>query len=57
MPLPFHTPMITVYEKYDDVLIRSPLLFIRGVARVKSIRDKIRHESGAPCFLYAAMHV
>jgi hypothetical protein len=25
-------------NKYDDVLVGSPLLFVRGVARVKSIR-------------------
>jgi hypothetical protein len=29
---------MNVYEKYNDVLIGSPLLFLRGAARVKSIR-------------------
>jgi hypothetical protein len=38
MPLAFHMPMMNVYEKYNDVLIGSPLLFVRGIARVKSIR-------------------
>jgi hypothetical protein len=59
---------------------RSPLLFVRSVARVKSIRieqnieqeslafcmwccmckkykDRMRHRTGAPYFLYAAMGV
>jgi hypothetical protein len=30
--------MMNVYEKYNDVLIGSPLLFVCGIARVKSIR-------------------
>jgi hypothetical protein len=34
--------MIAVYEKYYDVLIRSPLLFVRGVTRVKSIRERMK---------------
>jgi hypothetical protein len=33
----FHTLMINVYEKYNDVLIRSPLFFVRDAACVKSI--------------------
>jgi hypothetical protein len=38
MPPAFQMPMMNVYEKYNDVLIGSPLLFVRGIARVKSIR-------------------
>jgi hypothetical protein len=38
MPLAFYTPMMNVYENYNDVLIGSPLLLVRGAARVKSIR-------------------
>jgi hypothetical protein len=38
MPFSFHTLMIIVYEKYVDVLIGRPLLFVDGVTRVKSIR-------------------
>ncbi len=34
----FHTPMIAMYKKYNDVLIGSPLLFIRDTTYVKSIR-------------------
>jgi hypothetical protein len=32
--------MIAMYKKYDDVLIGSPLLFVRGTVLVKSIRIK-----------------
>jgi hypothetical protein len=38
MPLAFHTPMMIVYEKYDDVLIGSTLIFVHGAGHVKSIR-------------------
>jgi hypothetical protein len=37
MSLTFHTLMMNVYEKYNDVLIGSPLLFVCGTACVKSI--------------------
>jgi hypothetical protein len=37
MSLTFHTLMIVVYEKYDDVLIRRSLLFVRSTTCVKSI--------------------
>jgi hypothetical protein len=57
MPLAFHTLMIAVYEKYYDALIQSPLLFVRGATRVKSIRDRSQRRLGAPCFLYAAMRM
>jgi hypothetical protein len=30
--------MITMYEKHNDVLVRSLLLFVCGSARVKNIR-------------------
>jgi hypothetical protein len=42
MPLIFHTLMMNVYEKYNNILIGSPLLFVRGVACVKSI--EVEHE-------------
>jgi hypothetical protein len=32
--------MINTYEKYDDMLIENPLLFIRGDACVKSSRSR-----------------
>jgi hypothetical protein len=38
MPLAFHMSMIIVYEKYVDVMIGSPLVFVCGTARVKGIR-------------------
>jgi hypothetical protein len=38
MHFAFHTPMMIVYEKYNDALVGSPLLFVRGATRVKSIR-------------------
>jgi hypothetical protein len=69
--LAFHTPMIAVYEKYYDILLGSPLLFVRhngmsirsplpfvcGATCVKRIRDRMGHRSGAPCFLYAELCV
>jgi hypothetical protein len=42
-----------MYEKYDDVLVGSPLFFICGDAHVKSSRIKVVRRSGAPYFLYA----
>jgi hypothetical protein len=71
--------MIAMYKKYNDVLIGSPLLFVRGTtpiksirierdidheflsflrgaAHVKSIRDRTRCRSGAPCFLHTLVH-
>jgi hypothetical protein len=38
VPHAFHTSMITMYEKHDDVLIGSSMLFVCSVVRVKSIR-------------------
>jgi hypothetical protein len=37
MPPAFHTSMMNVYEKYNDILIWSALLFVCGTAHVKSI--------------------
>jgi hypothetical protein len=53
----FSYMMMNVYEKYNDMLIGSPLLFACGVAHVKSIKSGGVGRSGAPCFLYAAMHI
>jgi hypothetical protein len=38
MPLVFHMLMIAMSKKYYDIMIGSPLLFVRGTARVKIIR-------------------
>jgi hypothetical protein len=35
----------------------SPLLFVCGDVRVESNRSCMERRSGAPCFLYAMMHV
>jgi hypothetical protein len=38
--------------------IGSRLLFICGVVHVKSVRYMSKgHQSGAPCFLYAVLHM
>jgi hypothetical protein len=37
------------------MLIGSPLIFVPGVARVKSVRSREVHRSGAPCS-YAKIH-
>jgi hypothetical protein len=50
MPLPFHTLMIVVYEKYIE---RQAGIF--SAAYIKSIKDRMGHRSGAPYFLYAAL--
>jgi hypothetical protein len=55
MSLAFHTLIMNVYKKYNDVLIKSPLLFVHGIARVKSIRSREGRRLGAPCFLYIAL--
>jgi hypothetical protein len=36
-PIAFHTLMINVYEKYNDVMIEGSLLFVRSIVHVKSI--------------------
>jgi hypothetical protein len=56
MPLAFHTSMIIVDEKYDDILIGSPMLFIRGAAHVKSIRVErvVYREPFAFCMRHCA---
>jgi hypothetical protein len=54
---PFHTPMIAMYKKYDDVLIGSPLLFIRSTALVKSVRIKQDIDQESLAFLRGAAHV
>jgi hypothetical protein len=46
-----------VYEKYNDMLIRSLLLFVRSDEHVKSIGSRELRRSGAPCFLYVVMHM
>jgi hypothetical protein len=56
-PLLFHTLMVIVYEKYNDMLIGSSLLFVHSDACVKSIRSIEVCQSRAPYFLYAALHV
>jgi hypothetical protein len=40
MTLAFHTLTMNMYEKYNDVLIGSPLLFVRDAACVKSIESR-----------------
>jgi hypothetical protein len=57
MSLAFHMLSLNVYEKHNDVLIRSPLLVVRGAIRVKSIRSGEGRQSRAPYFLYAVLHV
>jgi hypothetical protein len=49
--------MINMYEKYDDVLVGSPLLVVRDDARVKSSRSKYVHQLRALHFLYTMMCV
>jgi hypothetical protein len=36
MILTFHTSMIVVYEKYDNMSIRSLLFFVHDAVRVKT---------------------
>jgi hypothetical protein len=48
---------MNVYEKYNDVMIGRPLLFVYGVAHVKSIGSRERRRSVAPYFLYVALRV
>jgi hypothetical protein len=57
MSLPFHTLTMDVHEKYIDVLIENPFLFVCGVAHVKNIRSRERYRSGAPYFLYVVLRV
>jgi hypothetical protein len=37
-PLSFHTPIMNLYEKYNDILIGSHIHFVHGAVCVKSIR-------------------
>jgi hypothetical protein len=57
MPLAFPMLTLNVYEKYNDVLIESLFLFVLGAARVKSIRSREKHQSGASYILYAVLCV
>jgi hypothetical protein len=43
------------YKEWNGTSIGSPLLFVRDVAHVKSIRNRMGHRSGAPYFLYMAL--
>jgi hypothetical protein len=45
----FSYVMINMYEKYDDMLIENPLLFIRGDACVKSSRRYVDRNPLAFC--------
>jgi hypothetical protein len=40
MSLVFHMLIMNMYEKYYDVLIGSPLLFVYDIVYVKSIRSR-----------------
>jgi hypothetical protein len=57
MHLAFDTLTMSVYEKFNDVLIGSPMLFIHGIVHVKSIKSIEGRRSRATCFLYVALHV
>jgi hypothetical protein len=35
----------------------EPLSFVRGEARAESNRRCVERRSGAPCFLYAVLHM
>jgi hypothetical protein len=50
MLLSFHMPMMSVYEKYNDVLIESPLFFVCGIVSVKSIRVERDVDREPPTF-------
>jgi hypothetical protein len=53
----FSYVMINMYEKYNDELDGSLLLFVYGNAHVKSSRSRQVRRSGAPSFLYAMICV
>jgi hypothetical protein len=55
---PYFSCIVTnMYEKYSDVLVGSPLLFVCDDVCVKCSKSIEVHRSGAPCFLYVAMHM
>jgi hypothetical protein len=56
MSLAFHTLIMQVYEKYDDILIENPLLFVREAAHIKSIRRREGRQSGV-IFLYVVLRM
>jgi hydroxyacyl-ACP dehydratase HTD2-like protein with hotdog domain len=51
----FSYVLINIHEKYDDMLVRGPLLFVRSDTYVKSIRSREVYRLGDLCFLYATM--
>jgi hypothetical protein len=57
MHLAFDTLTMSVYEKFNDVLIGSPMLFIHGIVHVKCIKSIEGRRLRATCFLYVALRV
>jgi hypothetical protein len=57
MPIAFHTLMMNVYETFNDVLIRSPLLFVHGATHVKNIRVERDVNQEPYAFLYTMLCV
>jgi hypothetical protein len=56
--IPANTQFVMdVYEKYNDILSRSHLLFVHDATCIKSILRKEECRLGAPCFLYMALHM
>jgi hypothetical protein len=53
----FSYMMMNMYEKYNDMLIGSLLLFVHDIACVKSIRSSEVCRSEAPCFLCVVLHM
>jgi hypothetical protein len=46
----FSYVMMNIYEKYNDMVIRSPLLFVRDTTCVRGIISGGVRRLGAPCF-------
>jgi hypothetical protein len=53
----FSYVMINMYEKYDDVLVGSYLLFVHSDAHVKTSRSRDVLQSGAPLFVCSDVHI
>jgi hypothetical protein len=53
----FSYVMINMHEKYNDVLVGSPLLFVRSDTHIKSSTSRDARRSGASCFLYVMIRV
>jgi hypothetical protein len=57
MALAFHTSMIVVYEKYDDVLDRELLAFCMRHYACKKYKNRTGRQSKGSYFLYVVLHV